>query len=146
MHDFNATLEKHRIEQAALLPVTRPRSLVAAVHQDRNYLRFQTVESLLAEVQDVEHSKSVCCLDWLSFSEWLTQWLICTLGLPSRPDDPQSIESLLEALVSHRPSKRPVPRIVSGRIEIPAELIPPDYWISLFFEPQELGEPEQPSR
>jgi len=130
-NELKATVEKKQIVDALASDLTKDRSFVLAIDRSRGTVRLAVAKDLLPDLTNVEESKTFDVADWLPFTAWLSAWLKCEKGLPSRWKDKDSIESLLSQFVVEPPSADEVPWITTG-FPVPAEFTPPKHWLKFF--------------
>lgn len=130
--DFEAKLEKHQLDQAAIMSVTADRSFVMYADKGRTGIRFHQVETLRAAYADGQQTKQFDSSDWTCLTQWLWDWFSCDIGPLSSPHDPNSVESLLEKFVVSDDWISPWNESDSRSLK-KYDVLPARAWLVLFF-------------
>ncbi|WP_157817990.1 hypothetical protein [Candidatus Thiodictyon syntrophicum] len=105
-NSFFVTLEARQLDDAISNSITRDISFVLAVDREqRGAMRVRTSKSLRDAFAPGNATHLFNSTGWSSFAPWLYDWLSCHIGAPSDPDNPRSIERILEKLL--QPSALP---------------------------------------
>lgn len=128
---YVVTLTKEQLDDALLVPSIAPRSFVLSVDEERLGYRVKAVKDCRGEIMNDRDSKQFETEEWDFLVVWLLKWFRCTVGLPSKPEDPNPVEDLLDEFRIH-------PRIAGLDFDeqnIPDGFVPAKWWLSYTIAP-----------
>ena len=134
---YDVTVVKRQLLDAKEDQRIEERSFALAVDEERGGIRIEEIDDLISDF-DSQDEKKFDCSDWFFLTRWLWQWLSCDLGPASDPDNPDSVEKLLQEFVVDADDEWQSPW-ASGDVteELPEGYLPARSWIVLFFEREE---------
>jgi len=133
---LSVRLERDQIGQAHASQATADRSFVMVADRERPRLRVQSTRDVEGLFHQGNETATRDCSGWPTLGQWVSRWLSCEVGVPSRFNDRTEIEPLLERFVIERPAEWDDPW---GRapdpLEYPSNQRPAKAWLEMFFMP-----------
>lgn len=132
---YSVEVEKKQLDDAAKEPRIYDRSYVLAIDESRQGYRLHEIDSLRSQFNSDQQTKTFQGWNWACLTNWINDWFSCDEGPESDPEDPDSIEGLLEEFVvedevdsAWASRKEDVP------LDFPEDLIPAKTWLIFEFE------------
>lgn len=94
--NLSTILDKQQVDDAMLDYMVADRAFVCTVDDTRYCVRLQSVKDIDRLFKVNQRQQTFDTYEWFSLSQFLSRWMECQLGPNSYPDDPNSIERLLE--------------------------------------------------
>lgn len=133
--DLQAIFERKQFDDARELQSVWDRSWALAIDESRAVLRVRSATDVISEFTDGRGSHKVVSTDWLPITRWLWLWLSCDIGPPSRIDDPNAVEPLLEDF--RMPPTQRLVFDVGRDFILPDNWLPSRSWLNMSFEMSE---------
>jgi hypothetical protein len=92
---YRASVERRQLDDAMADSRTGDRAFVLAIDEVRHGIRIESTATLLRQF-DKQQTKTFEVAEWTSLTQWTWNWFSCDIGPVSDPNDPQSVEALLE--------------------------------------------------
>lgn len=137
---FSTRLEREQIQQALDDGRTAERSFVVVMEKVRRRMRVMRSKEAIELLGEGNRTAEVSCAGWMTASEWLKKWISCEVGQPSKHDDPQSVERLLQGFVVESPSGWESPWGSGEQGAFPGGRLPANAWLEMIFrQPASAG-------
>jgi len=136
---YRVKVKKNQLDDAAEDIRIYDRSYVLATDEVRQGYRLHEIDSLRIEFDPGSESddptKTFKGWKWTCLTNWINDWFSCDEGPESDPEDPDSIESLLEEfIVEDDVNSAWASRDDDSPLDFPEDLIPAKTWLIFEFE------------
>lgn len=135
--NYKASLTRVQLDDGCVLKNIEERNFVLSVDEDRLGYRIKSVRECLDAIGAGNASKQFNTSEWEFLVAWLLKWFRCEVGKPTKPDDKDPVEPLLESY------KIPAPLpLLTGREAFVEDNIPEGVavarsWLYYTFKPKE---------